>query len=286
MNLLKILPLSLFIGTVSLSCVKTGAEACPPEDTYTVRIGVRDKNYGNAREFDPESVRDENLSLKEYVGTLYYEFRRVGTSEMRSARTALTQADREYTLVFDNLVPGRYVLSVWGNTERKEVLHVGEDEGTDVYLGADTLDFAGSSVSGELLLQRAKGKLKIVYKNLPASVVRIRQRIDPVYQRVGEDFAYEGSTAVTKSVPAAASVQMLVAPTPAGQTSRLGIELFTAADGDTPSFVVPDIDRTLSRNAVSLVEVDYHDSDGTWEIWGTVNGRWTQIHDETVEENP
>lgn len=278
------------VGILIASCVKSGAEPCPPQAEqspyqYTVRVGVLDKNYSNAQQYDPASVRREDLPLKDYVGTLYYELEKSGSDERRTARIALNNESCDYTLAFNDLTSGQYILTVWGGGDASGMLHSGGDEGFDLYLGRDTLEYASTPVSEELLLRRVKGKVRVVYKNLPAEVVRISQQVGPVYQNVAANFVYTGNGRVIKAAAKAGELSMLAAPTPTSLSSVLSIGLFTAADAITPSFTVPDIPLTVRNNQVSLVEIDYNGSDGSWEIWATVDGQWKLIHNETLEEN-
>lgn len=264
------------------SCISDDLSDCPASQ-YVVQISVKDKNYKNIEDFPQLEFKEENMPFYRFEGTVYYILSESATRARirESAVMTVNGEDRTYSIIFNNIPEGEYILTVWGNMTREYsagVLHQDNKEHTDIYMVSRTLRFDRTYQTTELSLERTKGLLLLFCSNFPTVVTSIEQNINHLYQSVDADFNYTGITNVEKRVPLQTAVTTLLAPTSEG-VSNLKLRFYTDATRMTTPFLeLPDMNLTIKRNEISAIAVDYKATDGVYEIWMFVQEQWTMIH--------
>ncbi|MDD6210573.1 MAG: hypothetical protein PUB21_08220 [Bacteroidales bacterium] len=263
---------------IASSCIKSDLPECPPQ--FTVQVLVKDRNYFNIDDFPQLTKADDNLPFGYFIKTLYYTLRNRATNKV-IRYSALIQTDKDesdiYTLTFNDIPEGEYELIVWGNLETITnigSLHPDNKEYADIYAASATLNFTRGYKKAEVLMQRVKGKLLLLYKNFPAEYTSIKQSIDNITQSVDTRFKYDGVTRVEKDIPVQNSDEIRLAPTTEGSLSKLQIVF----NSGVSTLALPDINITVNRNEITAVSVDYNAIEGIWEIQAYINGEWTTIH--------
>lgn len=283
--------LLLVSSLIWVSCLRErGNDDCPP--TYSVTLGVKDKNYANVGSVPGMAAKDEQLPFKSYVSNLAYYLRNMetGTIVQNVPAYTVTNNDKTQALDFTGVPDGRYILSVFGNISSAAVdnggilsynLHPANAEDMDTYLLTDTIDFTSQNPSPYLELQRTKGNLYILIQNLPDSVARIEEQVSGVSQNVDQSGGYNGEGIVLKSFTdnllPSANMLTFLAPTVTGKNSIIRLALYTK-DATTPFMFIPDFNMTVKRNEVAAFMLNFKPEGGI-EIWVSADGTWTKLHD-------
>lgn len=277
------------------ACMKEDRHNCPPE--YGIHLGVKDKNYSNAADVPDLAIQSEQLAFRQYVQTLSYTLKNLGTGTSGINVPLLTVSGDEKTeaISFPDITAGLYQYTAFGNISEKPALqngvttytlHPNGTEDLDTYLLSDTLSFTGSSADKYIELLRTKGALLVVIENLPDSVVRIQKQVQSVYRDIDQNFNYSTETNVAKDfttqIHPTATLLTVLAPTVAGKQSVLRIALYTA--GSTMPFMfIPDIQMTITRNKLTAFKLIFT-QEGV-EVWVMLNDSWTKAYDLDITLN-
>lgn len=171
--------LSFVLTTLFFSCVKEqGRDECSLG--YYIVLGIRDKNFSNINTITGLQPKSEQLAFRQYVSSLSYclENRESGETVMETEHQEVEDNRPFVKIDLPEWVSGNYRLSLFGNVrEHLELragqsiyqLHPNNQEGEDVYVLTDTLDFSSGPVEEQLFLQRTKGYLFIQLEGLPDS---------------------------------------------------------------------------------------------------------------------
>lgn len=270
------------------SCIKDDLNACPTE--YSAKVYVKDKNYTNIDNVPQLAKKDETLPFGQFVGTVYYQLRnrKTGTLVVESSENVAGSGGQFYTIPFTNIPDGDYELIVWGNLmtgATSGILHSEGKEYTDLYLATKSFTFSAGSPVAELNMERTKGNLVLLCTNFPSDITEVEQQISSLYETVDPMFQYTGNTTVSKITSAAPVIETVLAPSIKQGNSKLNIRFFSGAEvTKANNLAVPEIPLTLGRNTITVVEVDYNSLAGTWEIWTTIDGKWTLIHSLDIKD--
>lgn len=273
--------LMAFILTQMSSCI-VDSEECPTG--YTVLVSIKDENYVNGSAIVPLNQTIENPLFDSLVETIYYVLhnKETGALVMESPITSTQGTSTSYTILFNDIPSGDYELTVWGNRTSDvpaSVLHTNGKEHTDIYLGTQNLTFSARSKTTEVFLERTKGKLVLTCNNFPTTITSGEATISSVYETVTPHFDYNGNTEVVKTAPIQSTLEVFLAPSVKGENSKLKLRFFSEAEINGSKIVVfPEIPVTLTRNEITPVTIDYNTISKSWEIWTTINGKWTMIH--------
>lgn len=277
-----------FVYLYMNSCVRVDIPECPSQ--FTVRVSVMDKNYSNIEQIPFLVPIDEGLPFGRYVGTVYYTLHRVETGVLiqETSVTNVTGDARDYVLRFDGLPAGEYLLSVWGNTEgglSEGLLHLEGKEFRDVYLGSKRLLFSSAYQSTDLPLERAKGKLLVMFSHFPPGYARVGLEVKGVFESVNVFFEYGGSTSVSKMAPMQPSVELLLAPS-AGGTSQLNLHIYPESSSvELPDLSLSPIEIAVAKGQIVLVDVDYNSGENALDVWLYIRGEWALIHRLDIKRN-
>lgn len=277
-----------FVLLFCTSCLKE--EKCP--QTYTVTLGVKDKNYSNIHDIPELAVTNEQLPFKSYISNLSYHLidLETQTSIQVVPQYSITNNDTLQTLDFSEIKPGRYILSVFGNITQPIIrnnalltynLHQREEENQDTYLIADTLTLLPESPNHNLEMKRTKGLLYIIMENLPDSITRIDEQIFAISQDIDQNFTYSHETTVKKSstenLQSTTPLSVLLSPTLPGKQSTIRLSLFSRG-ASTPFMYIPDFTTIIKRNEVTIFKINFK-PEGGLEILMAAEGNWIKIHD-------
>lgn len=268
------------------SCIKDDLSDCPSR--YLVHVSVKDKNYSNVDMFSELAKTDENLPFRNFSGTVYYTLTntQTGTVTEQSAVMQVAGDDKSYPITFNNIPDGDYVLTVWGNLSTDVpagILHPDGKEHTDVYVGTGKLHFSSSYQPEEVTLERTKGGVLLMLSDFPASIVRVEETVDNVYQTVDPTLNYVGSTSVDKNVPFQSTLLSTIAPTSGAGTSKLNLRFYTSTQASEPIFTVPAVELNILRNQLAGVKIRYNQADGVLEVSTSINGVWTLVHNLDID---
>lgn len=269
------------------SCVREDLSGCPPSK-YEVRVSVKDKNYCNIENFSNLVRISENSSFNSYVKTVCYILTESTTGEIvkESSITPVSKGIQTYSITFDDVPTGKYMLAVWGNVNPEHcigMLHQDNEECADVYLGSTVLEFGPNYQPVNIPLERVKGKLVVICSNFPSVVTSVEQHIKHVCPMVDVYLNYTGDTHVQKRIPFQEFITTSLSPT-SGEASKLKLRFFAdELDSVTPFFELPEMELAVRRNEVSAVSVDYKAMDRVWEVQVFVQGEWITLHRLTIE---
>ena len=264
------------------SCIKEDLEKCPVQ--FTVKVFVEDKQYINIDEAPQLGRKNENQPFREFVGTLYYILKNRATGEITLASSFTPVLDNVffYTIVLNDIPEGMYDLTVWGNVTQEAmsgILHQNHTELADLYLGSAQVEINKPVDETQLNLKRAKGNLVLLCNNFPSNITQMEENVSAISQMIDPQFVYTGSDVVSKSIPIQPVNQFFLAPTASGKTSKVNLHFYNPNDSaDAGNLRLPEINMTVLRNKVSLISVDYKKETQSWEIWTSIDGKWTLIH--------
>lgn len=287
--------LSFVLTVLFFSCVKEqGRDEC--SSGYSIVVGIRDKNFSNINTITGLKPRSEQLAFRQYVSNLSYrlEGQESGETVMEMDHQEVNDNEQFVKIDLPELVSGNYRLSLFGNVrEHLELrtgqlvyqLHSNDQEGEDVYVITDTLDFSSGPVEEQLFLQRAKGYLFIQMEGIPDSIGRIVQEVSHVCGEVNQRLEYGRDVTVvkafTENLHSSAVLQTFLAPTVDGEESVLRLS-FYGQGAMVPFMYLPDILLTIKRNQVAAYKINYKPEGGI-EVWVSVNGAWMKQHDMDVQ---
>lgn len=282
----SIYTLAILSALSTASCVKESLPECPYQ--FDTQVFVKDKNYANTgiEGVDPIS---EDLPFKEYVSNIRYTLLHMSTGEVITSPTTshITGDEMEVSLNIDQVPDGEYTFTVWGNIDEynnpatPHILHYNNEEGTDLYSITTQMSVIGGiNQTKRVGLERAKGKLLVIFNNLPESVVRIDEEISSIYASIDEKGAYSGSTYVTKTFlkenQSLGRISTFLSPTIEGERSVLSLDFYTSADG-TPAASIPGIETIINKNETTVLVINYNSLQRQIEVWDLIDGEWTLI---------
>lgn len=281
MNKLPHILCMVFLLTLTTSCIREDLTDCPPTE-YIVKVTVKEKNYLNITQFPLLTPKDETQPMNYYLTNLSYSLAEVITGNVVRQSSAFTSGldVSSYSLIFENLPEGEYLLTVWGNLSpgvSVGSLHQDRKEQTDLYAGATHLSVSNKNGESTVELARTKGNVVLFCKNFPASITRVHQNVNGVYQTADAFLNYSGSTSVDKDALVQAINMFFVAPTLPGNTSKLKLDFYTN-NTSNPILSVPEIDLKVRRNEVSAVTIDYNMQSSEFDILIYIDGKWSLIH--------
>lgn len=281
MNKLPHILCMVFLLTLTTSCIREDLTDCPPTE-YIVKVTVKEKNYLNITQFPILTPKDETQPMNYYLTNLSYSLAEVTTGNVVRQSSAFTSGldVSSYSLIFENLPEGEYLLTVWGNLSPDASvgsLHQDGKEQTDLYAGATHLSVSNKNGESTVELTRTKGNVVLFCKNFPANITRVHQNVKGVYQTADAFLNYSGSTSVDKNAPVQAINMFFVAPTLLGNTSKLKLD-FYANNTSNPILSAPEIDLKVRRNEVSAVTIDYNMQSSEFDILIYIDGKWSLIH--------
>lgn len=280
----------LLIVITSISCIKQSSKVCPP--SYQAIVTVKDKNYSNIANIPNLTPKEEQLPFKQYVPNLSYRIFKTVSGDLVNTVSGLTIQHNNQTHELDlaSLQAGSYIFNLQGNstiptgkntTLSTYALHPSGQEGDDLYIFHDTIQFSPESQIAILPLIRTKGALWIQIENLPDTVVKAEETIQHIYAKIDENLTYSEETSVVKEFSTdlhpTTSLLTLLAPSYIGKTSVLRIALYLK-NTTTPYMFIPDIPLTIKRNEITAFKFNFK-LEGGIEFWITANGSWSKLHD-------
>ena len=271
-------------------------DCCPEENgsQLLVTLNVADKNYSNVSDVGFEPV-DENLPLNEYISNYYYIVQNInnGIFVASSLLPVFEQYVKEIQFMINDLPEGEYKLVALSEiaegalqTIGAVALHRGGGEDSDLYLTIDTISIAaGESKSVSLDLARTKGKLCLIFNNLPDKITRLSSEITNISQHVNAA-GYTGATTVSEvftriSDPLRASGQTeqfetFLAPSVEDETSTLNLSLYSN-NSNTPTYIIDPIEISVNRNEITPVTLNYDEVSNSFEILVYIDDEWVSI---------
>lgn len=300
---------SIILATVALaagSCVKEDLTNC---DGLVV-VAVRDINYDNAAEVGDAVVADD-LPMRNYIATLVTQEHPRGTPLHTPFEEPLSDAQLTYPLPPERLPGGVNELTVVGRALASAMLyreselsriinlHADGQEGEDVYLGGDAVEYPRMDDHTVWML-RTKGKLMVDVVGAPDNVANVTLSVDKVYATVTEDLTsiapvraaigstgdaarlrYGGYTTVSRTYPSegnTATYHLILAPS-AAQISPLRI---TFADSAGKAIYEPGAEIVIARNHITRVKAEYSVEERRWTLTVNVNGNWVKTENMTI----
>lgn len=277
------------------SCIKDPLPECPYQ--YRVQLSVKHKNYSNSSAVGTDMVVDEDLPFREYVSNIVYTLRNVNTGEsvLDEVISVIPGNEKEMELIINQIPDGEYRLMVWGNVENTVNtigtsfdLHKNNEESTDIYLASDVLTIkTGLSQKKSLELERTKGKLIVIFNDLPDHVVQIRKNITSVSQTIDHQGAYSGETNIEKiflkNLQPLKRISTCLSPSVEGENSILSLSIYTSEDNE-PALIIPPIEIKINKNEITAVTVNYDSLHGQLEIWIYIDDKWTLVKELIISE--
>ena len=292
---MKFAYIGILLSVCLCSCLKEqDKDECSFD--YTVTVEVRDKNYFNISDFVGLSPVDEQLPFRMYVKDLSYSLLEQATGNPITAVSAqpVTHNNLTTSLIFPAFKEGDYILDIFGNTivssrtdasDSRRILHPNGTEGTDIYVGGDTVSFHPKATNRSIELQRTKGYLMIQLEGVPDSVSQISLQLQNIYGETDPALNYAVKTSVnklfTREQSSLTNLSLYAAPTPVNEESILKLA-FYSSDVTQPFMYLPDIGLKIKRNEISSVKINYKPEGGI-EIWVYADGGWSQQHDMDLE---
>lgn len=269
------------LPVLNISCIFDDDQDCPVSE-YTAEISVKDINYDNISEFPDVEHKNRDMPFHNFASTVSYTLSDMSGIHVRESALLPASGDnRTYSISFDDIPEGKYVLTVWGNLTGEHpdgTLHPDGLEYTDIYIGSRTVCFDDTHRTTELELKRAKGLLLLSCSGFPDDVSWIKMNVSGASRTVDADFNYAGSVDVEKTIPFQPFTTIMLSPSAKG-SSVLRLTFHTDNPATSHPFLkLPDINLPVSRNEISSVAVDYHDEAGMFEIRMFVNDHWEMIH--------
>lgn len=283
--------LYLFVSLwLHISCIKEEIKPCPP---LQINIAVKDKNYFNINNVELEEYKEENLSFREYIPTLYYTLSDINTGEVIEHKNVfnIIGDEKVYSVgLSDNIPFGKYVFTVWGGLSddsplkddpQKAILHIGNRESDDLYLADDTLVYDAENYLYTVDMERVKGKLIVHLVNLPRSANHSDNTIDSLFKRVDRHFNYTESTSVYKRFDRQdvqeTVIKTVLAPSGKDRYSLLKLNFYATEKYDLPVFSPKGMNIILKRNELTVLRYVYN-GNGEFLIYMLVNDNWEQQH--------
>lgn len=297
-------------GLAFTSCIRDEIAECPP---LRITVTVKDKNYFNVDDVVAKGLiekKDENLSFREYVSTLYYIVRDESGNTVAEHTTYTVEGDaKEETIELPSSLPyGKYKVTVWGNM--KSDRPIGDNPSTgdmesadaadnDVYLTEDEVDYRLGSENHTVTLERTKGRLLIKAEGLPDYVNLSQKTLEDVYSIVSSGFNYSRLTDLSSTTRWTQkndiTTHTLSCPSQEMEKSTLDVSFHnegpTRSGGDgTDGFrsLYPEkVKLTMGRNELTVVRYVYEPEGGggddRFSIYILVNDNWEQVNEMEIE---
>lgn len=279
------------------SCVREDIPDCP---ALQVTLTVKDKNYFNVDEIDLEHRADENLAFKDYVPTIYYVLRRVDNDEIVEKIGGVLKLStdmKQIPISFCPCIPhGKYILTVWGGINDETPLgddpttlklHIGNNEGRDIYMSTDTLVYDAWNNNKTIELERVKGKLLVKVEKLPSVISYSAKKIDNVYGAINSSFEYSEKTYVETQYHWGDEQEILTGTvlSPSLDNSKSNISLEVAKDEQFVNYeeLIKSLPIEMKRNELTVLKVIYDGEFGQHKIYLFVDGQWHLTHDMGLE---
>lgn len=292
---------------ITLAVVALAAESCIKEGLSDdcngrVVIAVRDTNYDNAAEVG-DAVLADNLPMRDYIATLVTWDHPRGTDAYTPFEEPLSDTQLTHPVSPQHLSRGVNELSAVGRgftaamlysaaeSSRVLTLHPGGQEGEDIYLGGDAVEYPRMD-DRTVWMMRTKGKLMVDVVGVPDAVRQVELSVGGLYATVSEELSsakyaraadtdasrllYGGTASVSRLYPSAGTTALYdlkLAPS-AAATSPLTIA-FIDADGNTLYSLGADI--TIARNHITRLKAEYAVDRSVWTITVNVDGEWLEI---------
>lgn len=298
MTRLKVIIYGMALAMSFTSCVREDLDQCPP---LRINIDVKDKNYFNVDQTEPEEKRDENQSFRSFVPSLSYRLSRLnddGTQQVIVEEKSFgVEGDGlTYPVSFDPDMPfGKYVFTVWGgmktrgelNLDKNELLlHPEHSQGDDVYQVCDTLVYDENHYCYTSEMERTKGKLVIWTENLPAGYHLMNTEVSQLYGIVNPSFLYSEETSVfhESEIEAGAKTKtsIFLAPSFQKDESVVDVNFYKNSGegaGSSSSVLTPDdVKVSMERNKITVLKYVYDSDRNRFTIYMKVNDNWEEIH--------
>jgi hypothetical protein len=263
-------------------------------------ISVREKNYSNVDSVELEDRVSEDLAFREYIPTVYCVLRSVETGEVVETQGLFKVEGDEKTfpVTFSGCLPhGKYVLTTWGGLNSLTPLgddhtsisfHTEGIEGYDVFMSTDTLVYDPDNSDYDVKLERTKGKLIIMVDDLPDSVNYSKKSIDGLFEDLSCEFYYSDTTSVHTQASWTPRTQIVtktvLTPSVEENGSLLSAQLYDSEERKTPTYVLPDVNITMRRNALTAVKYVYNGNGGFETYVLQVGGEWEAVQGLIVGE--
>lgn len=173
---------------ITLAVVALAAESCIKEGLSDdcngrVVIAVRDTNYDNAAEVG-DAVLADNLPMRDYIATLVTWDHPRGTDAYTPFEEPLSDTQLTHPVSPQHLSRGVNELSAVGRgftaamlysaaeSSRVLTLHPGGQEGEDIYLGGDAVEYPRMD-DRTVWMMRTKGKLMVDVVGVPDAVRQV-----------------------------------------------------------------------------------------------------------------
>lgn len=282
------------IAFVLHSCVKEALPECPYQ--YSVRLFVEDKNYNNSTAIGMD-IKDENLPFREYVSNIYYTLQDINTGEnvMNLVEKKIAGDEKEVEIIFDQIADGEYLLTVWGNVETTgnivedpSILHENKQEDTDEYIASETIVIkTGQMQTKSIGLERIKGRLVVVFTNLPDEISKIDETVSSLYLTIANNMIYSQETDVEKifmeNIESIDRISTFLAPSIEDENSTLSLSFYRLND-IVPILTIPPFNIEIIKNEITAVTINYDAPQNLMEIWVYIDNEWTLIQKLDISE--
>lgn len=275
----NILLITIF-STILASCIHEND--CPEGSAI---LKVADKNFSNVQDIEQAVPISEDLPMRSYVNSLDLLWQNTDNATDGQEPVVLNAGEKAPVLDLSGFKKGSYNFFIASgntvaegtvdmNTDKIE-LHPDNAEHKDLYSG--NASFSVPLTTTEVIyMYRLKGKLLIVFDNLPAEITDIDVTAENVSKTATKELTYEGTTSVNKSfVKSAAGIgEFLLAPSAASGLTKLTIVL---KNGTTTVATISNATVQMERNKLTVIKPTYNPDTDKWEIEVLINGEWEQI---------
>lgn len=288
--------------TLLTGCIRDELEPCPP---LQIQLEVEDKNYINvkaASRLGLEEIKSEELPFADYVSSLQYRLTDAETGEVIAWQPLKTVEGEGKTVtvsVPEDIPFGRYVLTAWGNLSENGSESVGDDfnvlalhpdnqQGQDVYLVSDTLDYNESDYTYTLGMKRVKGKLIVSVEDMPVAFRYSEKEISAISRQVDNRFAYTDSLSfrIPTVWPQSGEIvtKTLLAPSTGQAESLFKVRFYVGDNAEQDNWIAPeDISITIERNKLTVLRYIYDPCCCTFKIYVLVNDNWELLHSMEID---
>lgn len=281
MKYLKFTPIIIISSFILSSCIHD-EDNCP---NGSVTIAVADKNYSNVQEIKEAVALNEDLPMLSYVNSLDLLWNNLCLNTTGETPIALNSNEKMHMLDLKGFAKGKYNLFIAsGNlvanetidkTTHKIELHPNNTEYMDIYAGQGKTSVP-MRTSEIIALHRLKGKVLIIFDELPTEVANIEVLAENVSKTVLENLKYEGSTTANKSFVKGNYIgEFLLAPSVAPNKTLLTLHFKDAAMSTIAA--LSNVGIYIDRNKLSVIKPSYDPETDKWEINLFVEGEWEQI---------
>lgn len=275
------------------SCIAENRDDCPPPSGLV--IDVVDKNYDNIKDIEGLAPISENRPIQSYVASIYAWIQKTGRDSYEAVPLTVKANESSIRIPLDAYSNGDYTLYTTGNypisaqTDFLENisfdLHPNGAEGIDLYIGHESFSiplYSNTAVD----LVRAKGKLLLRFVDFPINVYKIEATVSGIYSSVNKSGIYSGASTVKKTFMVGQPddgiyYSLLLAPSSHMATTSLTLNLYD--DADRLITTISDIDISINRNHLTVVQERYVSDEDKWEASLFVDGAWKVINNLIVQ---